>query len=112
MSVTSGSPRAIAVGALCATRIFQVETVPSLPAKVMARRLVEVVDGMALSAACAFARLGGRAGIWARCGDDEPGRAARAVLQAERHLAGHRDRRRARRAPGRALSRPGRGRVS
>jgi sulfofructose kinase len=83
MSVTSGSPRAIAVGALCATRIFQVETVPSLPAKVMARRLVEVVDGMALSAACAFARLGGRAGIWARCGDDEPGRAARAVLQAE-----------------------------
>lgn len=76
-------PRAIAVGAICSTRIFQVEDVPPLPAKVMARRLVEVVDGMALSAACAFSRLGGRAGIWARCGDDVPGRMARAALQDE-----------------------------
>lgn len=65
------------------TRIFQVDDVPALPAKVMASRLVQVVDGMALSAACAFARLGGMAAIWARCGDDEPGRAARAALQAE-----------------------------
>ena len=65
------------------TRIYQVDQVPPLPAKVLARRLVEVVDGMALSAACAFARLGGQAAIWARCGDDEPGRAARAALQAE-----------------------------
>lgn len=77
------TPRAIAVGAICATRIYQVEQVPALPAKVLASRLVEVVDGMALSAACAFARLGGRAAIWARCGDDEPGRAARAALRAE-----------------------------
>lgn len=78
-----GGPRAVAVGALCATRIYQVPQVPTLPAKVLASRLVEVVDGMALSAACAFARLGGRAAIWARCGDDEPGRASRAALQAE-----------------------------
>ena len=77
------TPRAIAVGAICVTRVYQVEQVPALPAKVLASRLVEVVDGMALSAACAFARLGGRAAIWARCGDDEPGRAARAALQAE-----------------------------
>ncbi|MEI8265968.1 MAG: PfkB family carbohydrate kinase [Betaproteobacteria bacterium] len=77
------TPRAVAVGAICATRIYQVPQVPALPAKVLASRLVEVVDGMALSAACAFARLGGRAAIWARCGDDEPGRAARAALQAE-----------------------------
>lgn len=76
-------PTAIAVGAICATRIYQVEQVPPLPAKVLARRLVEVVDGMALSAACAFARLGGRAAIWARCGEDAPGRAARDALQAE-----------------------------
>ena len=77
------APLAIAVGAICATRIYRVEQVPPLPAKVLASQFVEVVDGMALSAACAFARLGGRAAIWARCGDDEPGRAARAALQAE-----------------------------
>jgi len=78
-----GRPRAIAVGAICSTRIYQVDRVPPLPAKVMARRLVEVVDGMALSAACAFARLGGQAAVWARCGDDAPGQAVRATLQAE-----------------------------
>jgi sulfofructose kinase len=83
MSLPGRPPRAIAVGAICATRIYRVEQVPPLPAKVLANRLVEVVDGMALSAACAFARLGGHAAIWARCGDDEPGRAARAALQAE-----------------------------
>jgi sulfofructose kinase len=83
MSAGARPPRAIAVGAICATRIYRVEQVPPLPAKVLANRLVEVVDGMALSAACAFARLGGHAAIWARCGDDEPGRAARAALQAE-----------------------------
>jgi sulfofructose kinase len=38
---------------------------------------------MALSAACAFARLGGEAAIWARIGDDPPGLAARAALAAE-----------------------------
>lgn len=76
-------PRAIAVGAICVTRIFQVDRVPTLPAKVLARRMVEVVDGMALSAACAFLRLGGRAAVWARCGDDKPGHAARDLLQAE-----------------------------
>lgn len=76
-------PRAVAVGAICATRIYQVPQVPPLPAKVLASRMAEVVDGMALSAACAFARLGGRAAIWSRCGDDDPGRAARAALEAE-----------------------------
>jgi sulfofructose kinase len=75
--------RAIAVGAICATRIFQVDHIPAPPAKVLAKRLVQVVDGMALSAACAFARLGGEAAIWARCGDDAQGVASRATLQAE-----------------------------
>jgi sulfofructose kinase len=76
-------PRAIALGAICATRIFQVDEIPPAPAKVLARRLVSVVDGMALSAAFAFARLGGHAAIWARCGDDAQGRAARETLRAE-----------------------------
>ncbi len=78
-----GGPRAVAVGAICVTRIYQVPQVPPLPAKVLASRLVEVVDGMALSAACAFAKLGGRAAIWARCGDDGPGQSAKVALEAE-----------------------------
>jgi sulfofructose kinase len=84
--MSTGGPRlrrAIAVGGVCVTRIYQVDRVLPPPAKILARRLVEVVDGMALSAVCAFARLGGQGAIWARCGDDEPGRAARASLQAE-----------------------------
>lgn len=76
-------PRAIALGAICATRIFQVDAVPALPAKVLAQRLVQVIDGMALSAACAFAKLGGQAAMWARLGDDAQGEAARAQLLAE-----------------------------
>ncbi|MFZ4651617.1 MAG: PfkB family carbohydrate kinase [Rubrivivax sp.] len=83
----AGAPRprahAIAVGALCATSIYRVAQIPPAPAKALADRLVRVVDGMAVSAACAFARLGGTAAIWARCGDDEQGRAARATLAAE-----------------------------
>jgi sulfofructose kinase len=76
-------PRVIALGAICATRIFQVDAVPPPPAKVLASRMVPVIDGMALSAACAFARLGGQAAIWARCGDDAQGQLTRESLAAE-----------------------------
>ena len=76
-------PHAIAVGAVCATRIFQVDRVPALPAKVMARRMSAVIDGMAVSAACAFAKLGGSAAIWARVGDDVQGAQMREALHAE-----------------------------
>ncbi len=80
----SASPaRAIAVGGICLTRIYQVEHVAPVPAKVLAHALVEVVDGMALSAAFAFMRLGGQAAIWGRCGDDAGGRAARQSLRQE-----------------------------
>jgi sulfofructose kinase len=81
--MTPRRPRAIALGALCVTRIFQVPHIALPPAKVLAQRLVQVVDGMAVSAACAFARLGGEAALWARCGDDEAGHAARQTLHAE-----------------------------
>lgn len=76
-------PRAIALGAICATRIYQVDAIPPPPAKVLAQRMTQVIDGMALSAACAFAQLGGEAAIWARCGDDAQGQATRQSLQAE-----------------------------
>jgi sulfofructose kinase len=81
--MTPRRPRAIALGALCVTRIFQVPHIVPPPAKVLAQRLVQVVDGMAVSAACAFARLGGEAALWARCGEDEEGRAANEALRAE-----------------------------
>lgn len=76
-------PRAIALGAICATRIYQVDAIPPPPAKVLAQRMTQVIDGMALSAACAFAQLGGEAAIWARCGDDAQGQATRQSLHDE-----------------------------
>jgi sulfofructose kinase len=81
--VTQRPPRAVAVGAVCATRIFRVDAIPPPPAKVLASALCELYDGMALSAACAFARLGGQAAIWARTGDDPQGQALRQAVQAE-----------------------------
>jgi sulfofructose kinase len=76
-------PRAIALGAICATRIYQVDQIPPPPAKVLAQRMVAVIDGMALSAACAFAKLGGEAAIWARLGDDAQGADIRTQLAAQ-----------------------------
>lgn len=73
----------IAVGGICATRIYRVAEVPAVPAKALASELCEVTDGMALSAACAFARLGGSAAIWARAGDDATGRAMCSELAGE-----------------------------
>lgn len=66
-------PSLIAVGGACATGIFRVAEVPPLPAKALADRMCRVADGMALSAACAFVKLGGSAAIWARIGDDADG---------------------------------------
>jgi len=73
----------IAVGGACATGIFRVATVPALPAKALANRMCRVADGMAISAACAFARLGGKAAAWARVGDDADGAFIRDSLAAE-----------------------------
>lgn len=76
-------PRLIAVGAICNSSIYRVDDVPSLPAKVLASEMCQVVDGMALSAAYAFVRLGGSAQICARIGDDELGTSMRKTLAAE-----------------------------
>ncbi len=81
--MTQRPPRAVAVGAVCATRIFRVDAIPPPPAKVLASALCALYDGMALSAACAFARLGGQASIWARTGDDDQGQALRQAISAE-----------------------------
>lgn len=77
------SKRMIAVGAICNTTIYRVDHVPSLPAKLLASAMTQVVDGMALSAAYALVRLGGSAKIWARVGDDELAVSMRHSLSAE-----------------------------
>ncbi len=75
--------RMIAVGAICSSTIFQVDAIGSADAKLLANRICHLVDGMALAAACAFEKLGGRAKVWSRFGDDATGRQARAMLGAE-----------------------------
>lgn len=72
--------RMIAVGAVCSATIFRVDHVPPLPAKVLPSERFQLVDGMAVSAAFAFARLGGSAQVWSRIGDDWLGRMARQSL--------------------------------
>lgn len=76
-------PRMVALGAICTTAIFQVERIESAPAKVMASQRCTVVDGMAVSAACAFQKLGGQAQVWARVGEDAEAQAMRQALALE-----------------------------
>ena len=80
--MAAARPTLVAVGGVCATGIFRVAEVPALPAKVLADRMCRVADGMAVSAACAFARLGGSAAVWARVGDDADGAFIRESLSA------------------------------
>jgi len=77
------TPRMVALGAICTTAIFQVEQMEPPPAKVMARNRCTVVDGMAISAACAFQKLGGQAQVWARVGQDAEADAMRDALTQE-----------------------------
>lgn len=75
--------RMIAVGGICHTSIYRVDQIPPAPAKVLATQAVQVVDGMAVSAACAFQKLGGQAQVWARVGDDAMALTMRQALAAE-----------------------------
>ena len=76
-------PRLAAVGAVCTTDVYQVERIPPAPAKVLAARACRVVDGMAISAACGFARLGGEALVCARVGEDDEAVGIRRALADE-----------------------------
>ncbi len=79
---SSPNKRLIAVGATCYTSIYRVGSIPPAPAKVVSPEACRVVDGMAISAACAFKKLGGEAEIWARIGDDPQGTVMREELAA------------------------------
>lgn len=63
--------------------ILRVDAIPPAPAKVLATACVQIGSGMASSAACAVARLGGQAELWGRVGDDAAGRQFLADLAAE-----------------------------
>lgn len=82
-SVLSARKRMFAVGGICATTIYRVDQIHPAPSKLLADRMEYVVDGMALSAAYAFQRLGGQSVICGRVGDDPQGAAIRASLAAE-----------------------------
>jgi len=75
-------PMLIAVGGICTTTLYRVPAVPAVPGKVLATDVAEVVDGMAVSAACAFVRLGGQAAVWGRVGADLLGAEMRCELTA------------------------------
>jgi len=72
--------RLVAVGAVCETSVYRVDAVPAPPAKALAHDATRVADGMAISAAYTFAKLGGAAAAWARIGDDARGQAIRTEL--------------------------------
>lgn len=76
--------RVICVGHAALDRIYRIEAFPPEPTKVRALEHVEAGGGMAANAAVAIARLGGRAELWSRIGDDAAGAAIRAGLRAER----------------------------
>jgi sulfofructose kinase len=76
--------RIICVGHAALDRIYRIEAFPPEPTKVRALEYVETGGGMAANAAVAIARLGGKAELWSRIGDDGAGNTIRAGLRAER----------------------------
>jgi sulfofructose kinase len=80
----ASAKRVICVGHAALDRIYRIEAFPREPTKVRALEHVEVGGGMAANAAVAIARLGGRAELWSRTGEDSAGAAIRAGLKAER----------------------------
>jgi sulfofructose kinase len=76
--------RIICVGHAALDRIYRIEAFPPEPTKVRALEHVEAGGGMAANAAAAIAKLGGKAELWSRTGDDAVGNAIRAGLKADR----------------------------
>jgi sulfofructose kinase len=76
--------RIICVGHAALDRIYRIEAFPPQPTKVRAIEHIESGGGMAANASVAIARLGGKAELWSRTGDDGAGTMIRAGLKAER----------------------------
>jgi sugar/nucleoside kinase (ribokinase family) len=76
-NAVSQSPRRqahiVCSGASSYDSIFRMEKLPTGPGKVLPLHAIEVAHGMAASAAAAAAKLGGRATLFSRVGDDGVG---------------------------------------
>ena len=72
----------VCCGASSFDSIFQLDTLPTGPGKVLPSRVTEVAHGMAASAAAAIARLGGCSSLLSRVGDDAIGERIVADLSA------------------------------
>jgi sulfofructose kinase len=68
-----GSPRILFCGATSLDSIFRVEVLPDGPGKALSQQMAVVAQGMAASAAAAASRLGARAMLFSRQGDDDTG---------------------------------------
>jgi sulfofructose kinase len=79
----ASAKRIICVGHAALDRIYRIEAFPPHPTKVRALEHVEAGGGMAANAAVAVARLGGKAELWSRVGDDSAGKTICAGLKAE-----------------------------
>ena len=79
----TAAKRIICVGHAALDRIYRIEAFPAHPTKVRALEYIEAGGGMAANAAVAIARLGGKAELWSRVGDDNAGNTIRAGLKAE-----------------------------
>lgn len=73
--------RIICIGHAALDRIYRIEAFPQVPSKVRALEHVESGGGMAANAAAAIARLGGKAELWSRVGDDDAGAKIKAGLK-------------------------------
>ena len=76
--------RILCIGHSALDRIYRIEAFPPEPTKVRALEHVEAGGGMAANAAVAIARLGGKAELWSRIGDDAVGQSIKAGLKSER----------------------------
>ena len=73
--------RIICIGHAALDYIYRIESFPKVPSKVRALEHVESGGGMAANAAAAIARLGGKAELWSRVGDDDAAVKIRAGLK-------------------------------
>lgn len=63
----------LCVGALSLDTIFRLDALPTGPGKFLPTDALDVAQGMATAQAATIVRLGGRARLWASCGDDATG---------------------------------------
>src|SRR5258705_6650364 len=74
--------RIICVGHSALDRVFRIDAFPPVPSKIRALEHIESGGGMAANTAVTIAKLGGKAELWSRIGDDDVGVKIRAGLKA------------------------------